>query len=825
MIEKRTIKKTIPINITEDVYVVKDIKGHEHSINDINTAQTMSSVVEKYDKLKKYIAKIFEDKYLKDIKRGDLVIISENKYDLKTKSFIPNTNSIVTIGYYNGLIMESLNKYPKLYISLKNAWHRGQMVINKEYSDLPFVPRISDKYNVELLIPENHDKIQTVVHVVNDYEKKKYEEAVKDHTNALGVIAYNKQEIARLNQVIESMKHSLSWRITSPFRSIVDKTYCFIHRHKTTAVLYDGTRYLMHNGIRSTYRRTKELYGRNRSVMSSEDFKLTPEQIKEQQNTRFSYEPVISILVPLYNTPELFLREMIESVTTQTYGNWQLCLADGSDEEHSEVAKICKEYYKKDKRIVYQHLEKNGGISDNTNACIELATGDFIGLFDHDDLLTPDCLYEFVASMQEVHHDCVYSDEDKLNDKTKKFEDPHFKPDFSIDLLCSHNYITHFFVVNMDIVRKVVGMRSEYDGSQDHDFIFRCVEQANSVHHVPKILYHWRMHPLSTAMDPESKMYCYTSGKKAIESHFKRVGIDATVEMLPRPLYGMYHCKYTVKDHPLVSILIPNYNHKDLLKGCIESLMNVNTYSNIEIVIVENNSTEQEIFDYYKELEEAYSNVKVIYYEGDFNYSKINNYGVKYTHGEYILFLNNDTKVIEPDSIEDMLGVCQREDVGAVGAKLLYEDDTVQHCGVVVGYHGYATAAFSLIDKNDFGYMGRPRVSWDVSAVTAACLMTKREIFDEVGGFDEDFKVACNDVDLCLKIRSLNKWIVEDVFSVWYHYESKSRGLEDTPEKQARFQNEIARFQKKWPEILKNGDPFHNPNFDLDKGPFTYPKA
>ncbi|WP_418532319.1 glycosyltransferase family 2 protein, partial [Holdemanella porci] len=517
------------------------------------------------------------------------------------------------------------------------------------------------------------------------------------------------------------------------------------------------------------------------------------------------------------------LKEMIDSVRSQSYSNWQLCIGDGSTND--SVEKYVKEHYGDDSRIVFKKLEKNYGISGNMNGALELVTGDYVGLFDHDDLLTPDCLYEFIASMQKVHHDCVYSDEDKLNDKTKKFEDPHFKPDFSIDLLCSHNYITHFFVVNMDIVRKVGGMRSEYDGSQDHDFIFRCVEQANSVCHVPKILYHWRMHPLSTAMDPESKMYCYTSGKKAIESHFKRVGIDATVEMLPRPLYGMYHCKYTVKDHPLVSILIPNYNHKDLLKGCIESLMNVNTYSNIEIVIVENNSTEQEIFDYYKELEETYSNVKVIYYEGDFNYSKINNYGVKYTHGEYILFLNNDTKVIETDSIEDMLGVCQREDVGAVGAKLLYEDDTVQHCGVVVGYHGYATAAFSLIDRNDFGYMGRPRVSWDVSAVTAACLMTKREIFDEVGGFDEEFKVACNDVDLCLKIRSLNKWIVEDVFSVWYHYESKSRGLEDTPEKQARFQSEIARFQKKWPEILKNGDPFHNPNFDLDKGPFTYPKA
>ena len=550
--------------------------------------------------------------------------------------------------------------------------------------------------------------------------------------------------------------------------------------------------------------------------------KVTEEELERQKNTKFEFAPMISIIVATFNTKEEYLKEMIDSVRNQSYSNWQLCIGDGSTND--SVEKYVKEHYGDDSRIVFKKLEKNYGISGNMNGALELVTGDYVGLFDHDDLLTPDCLYEFVASMQEVHHDCVYSDEDKLNDKTKKFEDPHFKPDFSIDLLCSHNYITHFFVVNMDIVRKVGGMRSEYDGSQDHDFIFRCVEQANSVHHVPKILYHWRMHPLSTAMDPESKMYCYTSGKKAIESHFKRVGIDATVEMLPRPLYGMYHCKYTVKDHPLVSILIPNYNHKDLLKGCIESLMNVNTYSNIEIVIVENNSTEQEIFDYYKELEETYSNVKVIYYEGDFNYSKINNYGVKYTHGEYILFLNNDTKVIEPDSIEDMLGVCQREDVGAVGAKLLYEDDTVQHCGVVVGYHGYATAAFSLIDRNDFGYMGRPRVSWDVSAVTAACLMTKREIFDEVGGFDEDFKVACNDVDLCLKIRSLNKWIVEDVFSVWYHYESKSRGLEDTPEKQARFQSEIARFQKKWPEILKNGDPFHNPNFDLDKGPFTYPK-
>ncbi len=323
--------------------------------------------------------------------------------------------------------------------------------------------------------------------------------------------------------------------------------------------------------------------------------KVTKEELERQRNTKFEFAPMISIIVATFNTKEEYLKEMIDSVRNQSYSNWQLCIGDGSTND--SVEKYVKEHYGDDSRIVFKKLEKNYGISGNMNGALELVTGDYVGLFDHDDLLTPDCLYEFVASMQEVHHDCVYSDEDKLNDKTKKFEDPHFKPDFSIDLLCSHNYITHFFVVNMDIVRKVGGMRSEYDGSQDHDFIFRCVEQANSVHHVPKILYHWRMHPLSTAMDPESKMYCYTSGKKAIESHFKRIGIDATVEMLPRPLYGMYHCKYTVKDHPLVSILIPNYNHKDLLKGCIESLINVNTYSNMEFVIVENNSTEQEIFD------------------------------------------------------------------------------------------------------------------------------------------------------------------------------------------------------------------------------------
>lgn len=605
-------------------------------------------------------------------------------------------------------------------------------------------------------------------------------------------------------------------------RKKLGKIKIFLQHISPSKIKY-GLYILKHDGLKEFIKRL--IHGSNKWIKYDEWFqktKVTEEELEKQKNVKFEFNPVISIIVATFNTKESYLQEMIDSVRNQSYPNWQLCIGDGSTND--SVEKYVQANYGNDSRIIFKKLEKNYGISGNMNGALELVTGDYVGLFDHDDLLTPDCLYEIVSSMQKVHHDCVYTDEDKLNDKTKYFEDPHFKPDFSIDLLRSHNYITHFFVVNMDIVRKVGGMRSEYDGSQDHDFIFRCVEQAKSVHHIPKILYHWRMHPLSTAMDPESKMYCYTAGKKAIESHLERVGIEGTVEMLPKPLYGMYHVKYKVHGNPLVSVLIPNMNNKDLLKGCIDSLMNTNTYKNIEIVIVENNSTEQEIFDYYKEIQEKYANIKVITYKGDFNYSKINNYGVKYTSGDYILFLNNDTKMKKPDSLEDMLGVCMREDVGAVGAKLLYEDNTVQHDGVVIGYKGYAAHAFSLIGEEDFGYMGRPRVSWDVSAVTAACLLTKRSIFNQVGGFDEQFKVACNDVDFCLKIRSLNKWIVEDNFSIWYHYESKTRGLEDTPEKLERFNQETKKFQAKWPEILKNGDPFHNINFDLDKGPFTYPE-
>lgn len=546
--------------------------------------------------------------------------------------------------------------------------------------------------------------------------------------------------------------------------------------------------------------------------------RINKNQMSLQKNIIFKYNPKISIIVATFNTPIEYLKEMIDTVVNQTYTNWELCIADGSSND--SVEKYVQNHYSMGDKIRFTKLDDNYGISGNMNKALELATGDYVGLYDHDDMLELDALFEVVSALQDFRYDIVYTDEDKFDDDKKEYVDPNFKPDYSPDLFRSHNYITHFFCVNMRIIEKVGAMRSDFDGSQDYDFMFRCIEQANGVYHVPKILYHWRMHPLSTAQNPESKMYCYEAGKRAIEEHYKRTGVDAKVEMMPKPMFGMYHTTYSTKDDPLVSILIPNMNHKDILKTCIDSLYKINEYKNFEIVIVENNSTEDSIFEYYEELVNIHSNIKVVTWKGEFNYSAINNFGVKYCSGDYILLLNNDTEMITKDALSEMLGCCMRDEVGAVGAKLLYADDTVQHAGVVIGFGGYAGHINNGIDKDDYGYMVRARISGNYSAVTAACMMVKKSVFEEVNGFDEQFKVACNDVDLCLKIRKSGYLIVFDAFSLWHHYESKSRGYEDNQEKIWRFNSEVEKFQQKWSDILNDGDPYYNKNFKIELGPF-----
>lgn len=440
-------------------------------------------------------------------------------------------------------------------------------------------------------------------------------------------------------------------------------------------------------------------------------------------------------------------------------------------------------------------------------------------MFDHDDILAPNALYEVVKSLQEDDYDIIYTDEDKVTDEEKEHIDPNFKPDFSIDLFRSHNYITHFFVVKAEIMEQVGGFRSEYDGSQDYDLMFRCIEISKKIKHIPMILYHWRIHMNSVAGNPESKMYAYEAGKKAIEAHLERMHIDATVEHLG--LWGMYHVKYATPGNPLISVIIANKDHTEDLDTCIKSLFEKSSYTNFEVIIVENNSEEAETFEYYERIKAEHEQVKVVVWEGGFNYSAINNYGVRYAKGEYLLFLNNDTELIAPESMEEMLGSCMREDVGAVGAKLLYGDDTVQHAGVVVGFGNYAGHVNTGIGRDDYGYMVRARINCNYSAVTAACMMTKKSLFEKVGGFDEQFVVACNDVDYCLKLRELGKMIVFNAFSEWYHYESKSRGYEDTEEKLKRFEGEIDKFQVKWKRILEEGDPFYNKNFPVTRAPFT----
>lgn len=579
--------------------------------------------------------------------------------------------------------------------------------------------------------------------------------------------------------------------------------------------------YLKENGIKETV--YKILFGMQEEFDYDAWFRrnrILDEELERQKKIVFSYAPKISILVPTFNTPKDLLIEMIESVRNQSYANWQLCIADGSNQE--ETKNILKEYVSKDNRIVVSWLDKNYGISGNTNKALELADGEYTALFDHDDVLELNALYEVVSSLQDVHHDIVYTDEDKLNGKTLQYEDPNFKSDYNEDLLLSHNYITHFFVVKTNILREVGGFNSEYDGAQDYDVILKCVEKTNDIHHIAKILYHWRMHEGSTALNPESKMYCYIAGEKAIQHHLDRIGVKAKVEMRKKPYWGLYHVEYLLEEEPFVSIMIPNYEHEDVLKTCIDSLYNVNTYKNFEIIIVENNSKKKSTFDYYEQVQAEHENVKVVTWEGtEFNFSAINNFGAKYAKGQYLLFLNNDTKVIAPEAIREMVGTCSRKNVGIVGSKLLYQDNTIQHAGVVIGFMGYARHIMNDIEGlKDPGYMMRAQVNCDYSAVTAACMMTKKSLFEELHGFDESFKVACNDIDYCLRVRKKNYLVVFNSFAKFYHFESKSRGYENNLEKVNRFNREVEIWQDRWRDILVNGDPYYNVNFKIENEPF-----
>ncbi|MBO4693388.1 MAG: glycosyltransferase family 2 protein [Clostridia bacterium] len=540
-------------------------------------------------------------------------------------------------------------------------------------------------------------------------------------------------------------------------------------------------------------------------------------ELEKQRRERFVINPKISILVPVYNTPINFFEELIISIVNQTYKNWELCLEDGSPEANGEIAKICK----KDKRIKYNYTGNNLGIAGNTNEALKRATGDYIALLDHDDFLPPNCLYEIVKAINDDPDvEFIYTDEDKFTTLDKPRFDPHFKPDFAIDTLRAVNYICHFSVFRRDIMEKLGGERMEYDGAQDYDLIIRMAEIAHNIKHIPKILYHWRVHDNSTSKaDSEAKPYAFEAGIKVLQDHLKRIGIDGTVSH--GATLGTYRIDYKVVGSPKVTILIPNYNEADTLKVCVDSILKLTTYKNYEIAIIENNSTENSIFDYYDELEKN-DRIKVLRYpDNGFNYSRIINFGIKNTDGEYIVQLNNDTELLTPDWLEKMVGMCQREDVGCVGVKLYYPDNTIQHAGVILGMGGIAGHLFKGLDRNQHGYFSRDSHIQNMTVVTAACMMSKRSVYEQVGFMDEKLAVAFNDVDFCMKVISSGKLIIYNPFVEFIHYESKSRGFEDTPEKVKRFNGEISFFQKRWKSELKSGDKYYNMNFRLDNDQYA----
>lgn len=617
-------------------------------------------------------------------------------------------------------------------------------------------------------------------------------------------------EKAELQKVADHYENSPIWKSAAPARSV----WKGIKRVKNILKKYG-----FFGSVRRTGQKIKEIETKqgefNRII-------LKPEVETMQQETQFPLPIKFSILVPLYNTPIQFLKEMMDSCYRQTYGNWELCLADGSDEAHREVLEYCEKEAEKDSRIHYQKLEENGGISSNTNACIEMATGDYIALFDHDDILHPSVLYECMKAICEEGADYIYTDEATFEGyDIRNIITYHFKPDFAIDNLRANNYICHFSTFKATLLEETGLFRKEYDGSQDHDIILRLTSVAKKVYHIPKLLYYWRSHASSVAQDINSKTYAIDAGKRAVKDHLSRQGIKAEVES-SKAFPTIFRIRYELTIHPLISILIPNKDHVVDLTKCIDSILEKSTYRNFEIIVIENNSEREETFDYYSYLE-TLENVSVVRWEGEFNYAAINNYGAAYAKGEYLLLLNNDTEVINEDWLEELLIYGQRKDVGAVGAKLYYPDDTIQHAGVVIGLGAHRAAGHSHygVSKENLGYMGRLFYAQDVSAVTGACLLVRKELFDALDGLDEKFTVAFNDVDFCLRIRKKGLLVVFNPYAELYHYESKSRGFENTEEKRARFESEVKMFQERYQKLLEKGDPYYNPNFSLDSADFT----
>ncbi len=650
---------------------------------------------------------------------------------------------------------------------------------------------------------------------MEDYKAAYEKEHIKtaDLAERVAVLEAKNEELAfRLNRI----KNNPLWKASAPFRRCMH----FVLRQKTRLKNCGNLRGV---AAKLKYKKTEREAMKRYGTLSFPD----EERARAEREAVFERMVKISILVPLFNTPESFLREMLDSVLAQTYENWELCLADGSDEAHGYVGEICRKYVSEDdrRRIVYRKLAKNAGIAGNTNECLKMAGGEYIGLFDHDDILHPSALYEYVRVINEQGADYVYCDETTFKSgDINHMLTMHFKPDYAVDNLRANNYICHFSVFARELLDGTELFRSRFDGSQDHDMILRLTDRAKKVVHVPRLLYYWRSHEGSVASGVEAKPYVVEAARGAVADHLKRHGFTHFQITSTRAFETIFKIRYPIAGDPMISVVIANKDHRKDLERCITSIMEKSTYENYEIIVVENGSGEPEIFEYYESLKER-ENVRVVSFDcgGGFNYSAVNNFGVENARGDYILLLNNDTQVITVNWMEELLMYAQREDVGAVGAKLYYENKTIQHAGVVLGLGAHRTAGHSHYGQHreNLGYMGRLCYAQNVSAVTGACLLVKKKLFEEAGGLDTGFAISLNDVDFCLKLRQMGLLNVFTPFAELYHFESISRGLDDQGEKAARYNSESERFREKWKEILEKGDPYYNPNFSLDRSDFA----
>lgn len=662
------------------------------------------------------------------------------------------------------------------------------------------------------------------------YEKEK--ERCADLADKIVVLEAEKED---LQFKLDRIKKNKLWKATGPARSV----FHFVQRQKDRLSHCGGPRDVLRK-IRNKKRQKGQMVSYGTGSFPDEARR------REEQETVFPRMVKISILVPLWNNKREFQIQMLDSVMNQTYQNWELCLADGSDAEHAYIEEICKEYAERSGgRIVYRHLDHNGGIAYNTNECYKLATGEYIGLFDQDDILHPSVLFEYVKAINGQNADYLYCDETTFKDNDiNKMLTMHFKPDYAPDNLRANNYICHFSVFSRTLLEGEELFRPAFDGSQDHDMILRLTDRAQHIVHIPRLMYYWRSHEGSTAAGIEAKPYAIEAAKGAIAEHLKKHGFSHFQITSTRACATIFRIRYRICGNPKISIVIPNKDHLSDLKRCVSSIQKNSTWENYEILIVENNSTTPEIKDYYTTLlgcsyeenrqreadgrdggilRSRDGKVSVVTYCGTFNYSAVNNLGVSYATGDYVLLLNNDTEVITANWMEELLMYAQREDVGAVGAKLYYANKTIQHAGVVIGLGAHRTAGHTHygVPVQNLGYMGRLCYAQDVSAVTGACLLVKKSLYEGLGGLDESFEISLNDVDFCLRLRERGLLNVWTPFAELYHYESVSRGLDDQGEKAERYNRESAHFREKWKQALSAGDPYYNPNFSLERSDYA----